>query len=106
LELDIGQKPSFQILPGFNFIVQGSGTFCDVVQISLQDLVDQAFLALKIMVKLALSRTVPDSGVRYSRAGHSLVNGVRVDREEKTQNVGNFHIRKGLERCSIPTGLC
>src|SRR5262249_32728744 len=54
LQIHLSLKPTFQILPGIDFVVDGSIAILDRCQVALQHLVDQALFALEVVIELAL----------------------------------------------------
>src|SRR5712692_4531445 len=54
LQFDLRKQPAFQILPSGNFVLEARGAGLDGFQMGLQDFVNQAFLALEIVIELAL----------------------------------------------------
>src|SRR5215471_20656025 len=54
LQVHMSLKPTFQILPGIDFVVDGSIAILDRCQVALQHIVDQTLFALEVVIELAL----------------------------------------------------
>ena len=67
LQLDLRKEPPLQILPAGDFVLDGRVAALDRLQMNLEDFVNQAFLALEIVIELAFPR--PRSLDNLVRAG-------------------------------------
>src|SRR5262249_26036109 len=56
LHLDMRGEPALEFLPGADLVVDGAGAGFDVLDVTLQDLVDESLFAAEIVIELALPR--------------------------------------------------